>query len=230
MKKFLFSLVFFLGIILLSFPESIAEEASRGNEKADLSYAFGMAIGLDLKQTGLEFNYGTFLRGFREVMEGQSTRISGEEALDIVDAAIEKAMTVQAEENIGKENAFLAANAERPGVYVTSSGLQYEILAEGTGRQPLASDTVKVNYTGYLTDGSVFDSSYEWGEPVEFPLQGVIPGWSEGLMLMHEGGKSRLFIPSALAYGSRGIGNLIPPYSVIIFEVEFLEIINVSPE
>ena len=226
MKKFLLVLFFLGGCILLSFAEGIAEESIRNSEKSDLSYAFGMAVAADLKQTGLEFNYTTFIRGFREVMENQQTLMSREEALEKVDAAIQTAMLAQAQNNLELERAFLLENAARPAVYTTSSGLQYEILLEGEGEQPSIDDFVKVNYVGFLTDGTVFDSSYERGEPEEFPLQGVIPGWSEGLQLMREGGRSRLFVPSKLAYGNRGIPNLIPPNSVIIFEVELLEVFS----
>jgi len=208
-----------------AFAEGIAEEAARGNFKADMSYAFGMAIADDLQQTGLEFNYGAFMRGFRDVMENQETRMSLDVAFDIVDEAIQTAMSNQAEIYYRNEAEFLARNSAKPGINVTNSGLQYEIIAEGSGKQPSIYDTVLVHYTGFLTDGTVFDTSYDGiNEPVEFPLRGVIPGWSEGLQLMREGGKSRFYIPSNLAYGSQGIGGIIPPFSVLVFEVELIEI------
>jgi FKBP-type peptidyl-prolyl cis-trans isomerase len=119
----------------------------------------------------------------------------------------------------------MAENSVKPGVKTTLSGLQYEVLTEGTGAQPELSDFVRVHYRGALLDGVVFDSSYDRDEPVEFPLDGVIPGWSEGLMLMKEGGKSRLYIPARLAYGAQGAGGTIPPNATLIFEVELLEII-----
>jgi FKBP-type peptidyl-prolyl cis-trans isomerase FkpA len=124
----------------------------------------------------------------------------------------------------------MAENSIKPGIKTTISGLQYEVLTEGTGAQPLPSDFVRVHYRGALLDGSVFDSSYDRGEPVEFPLDGVIAGWSEGLLLMKEGGKSRLYIPSRLAYGAQGAGGAIPPNATLIFEVELLEIIPIPED
>jgi FKBP-type peptidyl-prolyl cis-trans isomerase len=210
----------------LCFAEAIAEDVRQNREKADLSYALGVIFASDLKDIGLvDINYSAFIEGFREMIEDQKTRYTLDEAFDMADAAIHVIMTERAEISHRQEAEFFAENGQRPGVYTTSSGLQYEIIVEGTGRQPKATDYVKVHYTGALIDGTVFDNSYG-GEPVEFPLQGVIPGWSEGLMLMHEGGTSRLYIPSALAYGSQGAGGIIPPYSILIFEVEFLEIVD----
>lgn len=121
--------------------------------------------------------------------------------------------------------AFLAENATQPGVKQTSSGLQYVIINLGEGRSPKATDSVKVNYRGTLLNGTEFDSSYKRNEPIEFPLNGVIKGWTEGLQLIKEGGKIKLFIPSNLAYGSRGAGGLIGPDETLIFEVELLKVL-----
>lgn len=123
-----------------------------------------------------------------------------------------------------KGQAFLAENAKKPGVQQTPSGLQYIIVNPGEGRSPKATDTVKVNYRGTLIDGTEFDSSYKRNEPIEFPLNGVIPGWTEGLQLVKEGGKIQLFIPSNLAYGPRGAGGVIGPDETLIFEVELLKV------
>jgi FKBP-type peptidyl-prolyl cis-trans isomerase FkpA len=213
-----------------SYAEGIADEAASGTEKSDISYAFGMAIGSDLKQTGLDFNYAAFTRGFREIIENQETRFTLDEAVEKVQAAFRAAMAKQAEYNREQEVRFLAENSVKPGVVTTMSGLQYEVLTEGTGAQPELSDFVRVHYRGALLDGSVFDSSYERGEPVEFPLDGVISGWSEGLLLMKEGGKSRLYIPARLAYGAQGAGSAIPPNATLIFEVELLAIIPAPEE
>ena len=129
-----------------------------------------------------------------------------------------------AQSALEKGKAFLAENAKQPDVQQTPTGLQYLILTPGEGRSPKASDTVKVNYRGTLLDGTEFDSSYKRNEPIEFPLSGVIRGWTEGLQLCKEGGKIKLFIPSNLAYGPRGAGGDIGPDETLIFEVELLKI------
>lgn len=121
--------------------------------------------------------------------------------------------------------AFLKENGAKPDVKTTASGLQYKVITEGTGKQPTAANTVRVHYRGTLIDGKVFDSSYERGEPIEFPLGAVIKGWTEGLQLMKEGSKYQLFIPSGLAYGPRGAGGVIGPDEALIFEVELLKVL-----
>ena len=126
--------------------------------------------------------------------------------------------------NLEKGQSFLKENASKPGVHTTPSGLQYKIITEGVGKSPKASDTVKVNYRGTTIDGVEFDSSYKRNEPIEFPLSGVIAGWTEGVQLMKEGGKIELFIPSNLAYGSRGAGGVIAPDSTLIFDIELLQV------
>ena len=123
-----------------------------------------------------------------------------------------------------KGHAFLKANASKPGVHTTPSGLQYKILKEGDGKKPAATDTVQVNYRGTLIDGTEFDSSYKRNEPISFPLNGVIPGWTEGVQLIKEGGKIELYIPSNLAYGPRGAGGVIPPDATLVFEIELLKV------
>jgi FKBP-type peptidyl-prolyl cis-trans isomerase len=134
------------------------------------------------------------------------------------------AFAALADENGKKGEAYLAENGAKKGVKTTASGLQYEVLTAGKGKSPKASDTVKVHYRGQLIDGTEFDSSYARNEPVSFPLDGVIPGWTEGLQLMKEGGKGRLVIPSDLAYGPGGMGNAIGPNETLVFEVELLEV------
>jgi FKBP-type peptidyl-prolyl cis-trans isomerase FkpA len=126
--------------------------------------------------------------------------------------------------NLEQGQAFLKANASKPNVKTTSSGLQYLVLQEGKGKSPKATDTVLVHYKGNLLDGTEFDSSYKRNEPISFPLNGVIPGWTEGVQLMKEGGKIRLFIPSNLAYGARGAGGVIPPDATLVFDIELLKV------
>ncbi len=133
--------------------------------------------------------------------------------------------TTMAQSALQTGQAFLAENATQPGVKQTSSGLQYVIINPGEGRSPKATDSVKVNYRGTLLNGTEFDSSYKSNKPIEFPLNGVIKGWTEGLQLIKEGGKIKLFIPSNLAYGSRGAGGLIGPDETLIFEVELLKVL-----
>lgn len=126
--------------------------------------------------------------------------------------------------NLAKGQAFLKENAGKPGVHTTPSGLQYKVITEGHGKSPKATDTVLVHYRGTTIDGTEFDSSYKRNEPISFPLNGVIPGWTEGVQLMKEGGKIQLFIPSNLAYGSRGAGGVIAPDSTLVFDIELLKV------
>ena len=225
MKKILFGIVVFLGAAVFCSAEGIAEEAKNGNEKADMSYAFGMVVASDLSGTGLEFNYDAFIRGLREVMEKKDTKYTMDEAMTKIQSAYTAAQTAKGEQNRAEQEAFLAENGKRPGVVTTASGLQYEVITEGTGAMPGETDTVRVNYRGTTIDGTVFDTTYDRGEPAEVPLDHVIPGWAEGIRLMKEGGKAMLYIPSDLAYGERGAGSAIGPNSALIFEVELLAIV-----
>jgi FKBP-type peptidyl-prolyl cis-trans isomerase len=192
----------------------------------DTSYAFGVALGSDFKQAGLSFNYDALLRGIRDSLEGRETRISLNDAIPLIQAALRDSMARLSEENRQRGVDFLAENAQKPGILTTSSGLQYEIISEGTGPKPRSSDTVSVHYEGTLINGDVFDSSYARNEPTEFLLDDLIPGWTEGIQLMNVGGTYRFFIPSALAYGEQGYGNIIPSNSTLIFRVELLKIVE----
>jgi len=203
------------------------------NEMGKTSYAFGMLIAEDLSDTGLKFDYDEFTSGFRDVMEKRKTVITAEEALEVINGVFIQINARQAEQrqldgekNRAEGEAFLAKNAERPGVELTPSGLQYEVLVEGSGEKPGPGDTVMVHYSGKTIDGTIFDSSYDRGEPLRVPLDMVIAGWSEGLRMTREGSKVKLYIPSNLAYGENGAGRDIGPNQVIIFEVELLGIIR----
>ena len=215
----------FFGAVGFAAARGIAEEAERGNARADMSYAFGMVLADDLMDTGLRFNYDAFIRGFSDVMENRSTLFSMEDAIGKINDAFAASQAEISERNMAEAEAFLAANSERPGVLVTPSGLQFELISEGSGEMPNIADTVLVQYQGTDIHGNVFDSTYESGEPLEIPLDRVIPGWSEGLRMMREGSKARLFIPPNLAYGERGAGGIIAAHAVLIFEVELLAIL-----
>jgi FKBP-type peptidyl-prolyl cis-trans isomerase FkpA len=224
MKKLILGLCLFTAA-LTAYGKGIAEEVNLADERAKTSLAFGLVIGSDLKQTGMRFDYAALAEGLKLSVEGGDAPYTMEEAIGIVQAAFQEAMAKQNEEHKQKELQFLAENGSRDGVLISESGLQYEVISEGSGEKPGETDTVRVHYEGTLTDGTVFDSSYERDESAEFPLDQVIPGWSEGIRLMSIGSTYRFYIPSALAYGSQGVGQVIPPYSTLVFKVELLEIV-----
>ena len=198
--------------------------ADQKTSKKDVSYAFGVAIGKSLKETYVDLDYPSFLNGVKDTMEKDKPKIELQKATEIIQAAITDAMAKKAEDNASKEKTFLAENGKKDGVKTTESGLQYVVLQEGSGVKPKSTDTVKVHYTGTFTDGKTFDSSVERGEPAEFIVEQVIPGWVEALQLMNVGSKYKLFIPSSLAYGAEGAGGVIPPNTPLVFEVELLSI------
>ncbi len=210
-----------------------AQEAASNEEipgDKDLSYAFGLALGTDLKNFGINYDYDEFMKGFKDTIEGLNSRMTLEEAMMKIQLELNAVMEKQMAELMERETAFFAENGVKPGIMTTASGLQYEIITPADGPKPTAEQTVVVNYTGSLTDGTVFDSSYERNQPAEFPLNFVIPGWTEGMQLMSVGSKYRLYVPSNLGYGPQGAGNgLIPPFAPLIFEVELLEIKETDP-
>ena len=159
------------------------------------------------------------------LLEGNQTAISHNEAREIVNKYFEELESKMGAVAIEQGQAFLEENKKGPGVVVLPSGLQYEIIKEGTGKKPKATDQVRCHYEGTLIDGTLFDSSIQRGEPAVFGVNQVIPGWVEALQLMPEGSKWKLYIPSELAYGARGAGEMIPPHSTLIFEVELLEVL-----
>jgi FKBP-type peptidyl-prolyl cis-trans isomerase len=214
----------FFGSLVFCAAAGISEEARRGNERADMSYAFGMLVASDLIETGLQFNYDAFIRGFRDAMENEPTRFTMDEAMAVINSAFLASMAELRQRNMALGEAFLAENSRRPEVIVTPTGLQYEVVLEGTGDRPGPMDIVLVHYQGRTIDGVVFDTTFERGIPVEIPLDRVIPGWAEGLRMMREGGRSIFYIPPNLAYGENGAGPLIGPNAVIVFEVQLFEI------
>ncbi|MBQ0019273.1 MAG: FKBP-type peptidyl-prolyl cis-trans isomerase [Bacteroidales bacterium] len=191
-----------------------------------ISYALGLGIGHQLKSMHIDsFNIDDFARSIKEIMADQPTEMTALEAQQMLNEYFENKAKEEAQEAIAVGAAFLKENGEREGVTTTKSGLQYEVLTEGTGKSPKASDKVRCHYEGKLLDGSVFDSSYQRGEPADFGLNQVIAGWTEGVQLMKEGAKFRFFIPYLLAYGERGAGSSIPPYSTLIFDVELIKVL-----
>ena len=212
--------------VVLAIALAIALPLSAQTEPAapagDPSYALGMLLAGNIKSAGLTINYDVFLAGMKDILEGSGGQLTEAQAQAVVQAAVQAASARKADESQARGLAFLAANRDRPGVKVTASGLQYEVLTPGTGAMPVASDTVTVNYEGRLIDGTVFDSSYARGEPTTFRLDEVIPGWTEGVQLMPAGSKYRFYMPSELAYGARGAGGVIGPNEVLIFDVELI--------
>jgi FKBP-type peptidyl-prolyl cis-trans isomerase len=190
----------------------------------DASYALGMDVASSFKQNSVRPDYDAFTQGFKDILQDRKARFTEDEARGKLQEAFLAIMEKQNESLRQAEIDFLAENSKKAGITVTASGLQYEVVTEGTGAKPGPDDMVQVNYEGTLTNGTVFDSSFARGEPVEFPLSGVIPGWTEGLQLMGEGARYRFVIPSDLAYGPQG-NSSIPPYSPLIFEVELIAII-----
>jgi len=225
MKNTFVIFCFFFSVVAI-YPRAIREDANLSDEKMKTSYAFGMVVGADLLRTGFEIDYAAFADGLRDAMEERETGIDKDEAVEIVQNAFESALNRQAAEAQAKEAEFLTENASREGINVTESGLQYELIEEGSGPKPAADDTVLVHYEGALSNGTVFDSSYGQQSPEKIPLNRVISGWAEGIQLMNVGSKFRLFIPSNLAYGEYGAGQAIPPYSTLIFDVELLDIVT----
>lgn len=191
-------------------------------------YGIGLQIGQQLAGSGMEVEAEAVARGIFDVLNNNPPAIDINEVTKALQELGQRAEAAQAEafKALEAENqAFLEENKKAAGVIVTDSGLQYEILTEGNGAKPTAESTVRVHYTGSLIDGTVFDSSVKRGTPAEFPVGGVIKGWTEALQLMPVGSKWRLTIPHNLAYGERGAGASIPPFATLVFEVELLDIL-----
>lgn len=199
-----------------------------------LSYALGLNMGLQFQNMNLagKLAIDDFAAAVADILQGREPKIPVDEAQVILSDFFDNLEKEQqaAAEQAGKAakadgEKFLADNAKKPGVIVTPSGLQYEVINEGTGRQPKATDTVRCHYHGTLINGTVFDSSYQRNAPADFGLNQVIPGWTEGVQLMKEGAKYRFYLPYNLAYGEHGAGNAIPPYAALIFDVELIKVL-----
>ena len=213
-------------------PPAPAEPPTMTPElKSKASYLIGQNFGMTIKVQGVDIDPDQLIQGFRDALGGAESKVPEAEANRVMadfqacfEAEMESKFRAQAAKNIEQGRDFLAANAAKPGVQTTASGLQIQTVQAGTGASPTPEDTVKVNYRGMLIDGTEFDSSYKRNEPMEFPLGRVIPGWIEGLQLMKVGGKARLVIPSDLAYGETGSGDAIGPNAVLIFDIELLNV------
>lgn len=198
-----------------------------------LSYALGLDIGRQLAQMGAEdLNIDDFSQAIKDILTGKEPQVSDQEAQKLVTTFFEEqeakqraAAAEKYKDNKEKGEAWLANKAMEEGVVALPSGLLYQVLNEGSGKKPTASDTVECHYEGRLIDGTVFDSSYKRGESATFPLNGVIAGWTEGVQLMSEGAKYRFFIPYQLAYGERGAGQAIPPFAALVFDVELIKVL-----
>jgi len=192
-----------------------------------ISYALGLSIGNNFQSSGIEISdYDDFLRGIKHVLNDEAPEIDYEEAKQIIDDYFMELQGEKSDLNKKAGEEFLAINKEKAGIVALPSGMQYQVMRAGTGSKPKATDSVKCHYHGTLIDGTVFDSSYQRGEPAVFGVSQVISGWVEALQLMEVGAKWRLFIPSNLAYGEQGAGNLIEPNSTLIFDVELIDIVK----
>ncbi|AYA36461.1 FKBP-type peptidyl-prolyl cis-trans isomerase [Hymenobacter oligotrophus] len=202
--------------------------------KQQISYIIGRDLARNFAQQGLDLDIETLAQSLKEALSGQQSRLSPQQ-MQAAMQQFQQQMAEQepqggggqsAEQNKEEGAAFLAQNKNKAGVQTLPSGLQYEVLQEGSGKKPSLKSSVTTHYHGTLIDGTVFDSSYERGQPATFPVNGVIAGWTEALQLMSEGAKYRLYIPSELAYGTRGAGSDIGPNATLIFDVELLKVNN----
>ena len=212
------------------------QSAKTGNTKLEtltqkVSYSVGYDIARNFKENDFELLLDVVVEGARDAQQGKDARISLEERGKVMQEfqkvlmeKRQKKMKAMAEKNVATGKKFLEENAKKEGVVTLKSGLQYKVIKEGKGKKPKASDVVRVNYRGTLIDGTQFDSSYDRGKPAEFPVDRVIAGWTEALQLMPVGSKWQLFVPPNLAYGERGAGKVIEPNSVLVFEIELLDV------
>src|SRR5690606_19769195 len=195
------------------------------NRADSVAYAFGASIARDLKRTGIEqINASALAQAVTDIFAGREANFNEVEERELIMDAISAAREKMDAQLKQKADAFMESNKAKPGIFTTESGLQYEVIREGTGNKPSLTDTVTVHYKGQLSDGKVFDSSYDRGEPATFTLDRVIEGWQEGIQLMPQGAQYRIYIPYNLGYGERGAGQDIPPYSALIFDVELISV------
>lgn len=189
------------------------------------SYSFGSTMATSMKNDGLtSLNYELLVKGLKDAFAGNTLLINREKSQQAINNLFNTVSKQKFGPAIAEGKAFLENNKKQTGIVETASGLQYQVLTKGTGAKPVATDTVLVHYKGTLLNGKQFDSSYDRNEPLSLPLNGVIAGWTEGVQLMQKGSKYKFFVPYNLAYGERGAGQDIPPYSTLVFEIELLKI------
>lgn len=224
-------LVLLLPFLSLATDQDKASVAQLNSFAEKISYILGQEIGHSFKESPVEIDLDIFIQGINDSLKGRKSPLDADETNQIkqefsrqVQESRQTQMAALSEKNRADAEAFLAANKNKEGVVTTKSGLQYKVLKQGNGPKPQKQDRVSVHYRGTLLDGTEFDSSYKRDKPATFQVSGVIPGWTEALQLMNVGSKYRLFIPSDLAYGSRGAGRKIGPNSMLIFDVELLNI------
>jgi FKBP-type peptidyl-prolyl cis-trans isomerase FklB len=219
--------LFILGIAatLVACNQENYTNAELTTQMDSVSYSLGISVANNLKNSGFEsIETDAMSSAFNDVFSGKEERITEEDANLLIQEYFLALSEKKSQEATAEGSSFLVENAKKEGVITTSSGLQYEIITNGTGATPTETDKVTVHYHGTLIDGTVFDSSVDRGQPATFPVNGVIPGWVEALQLMNVGSKYKLYIPSDLAYGERGAGGSIGPNATLIFEVELLSI------
>lgn len=218
--------IFALAIIVSSCGQKVPSNINLENNLDSVSYALGADVGNSLKNANCEtLDYEAFIKGLDDRLTGKEIKVKDEMIRELINKYFTELRNKSITKNLEEGQKFLEENKKRDGVVTTESGLQYEILTEGTGKQPTDSSIVVTHYRGTLIDGTQFDSSYDRGNPAEFPLNGVIRGWTEGLQLMKEGGKYKFYIPTELGYGMNvRAGGKIQPNMALIFEVELIEV------
>lgn len=228
MKKIVVALFIFMSLManLSAQVQETPKDISLKNAVDSLSYSFGLLIGNNIQTQGVkELNHDLFVKGFNSGFANEQPVMKIEDANTYVQDYFNKQIAEEANMNLQKSAEFLVANQTKEGVVTLPDGLQYKVLEPGEGNPPLATDQVKVDYTGTFIDGKVFDSSIERNEPIVFAVNQVIPGWTEALQLMKPGAKWMLYVPPSLAYGEKGAGGVIGPNQALIFEVHLIEVI-----
>jgi FKBP-type peptidyl-prolyl cis-trans isomerase FklB len=209
-----------------------AAESGLETDKEKMSYVMGFQVGSQLVQQGYDVDVKALSMAIEDALNGKEPRLSEAQAREVMERQQKRLAETQQKQgtvNAEKGKAYLAANKEKSGVTTLDNGLQYKVITAGTGKKPKETDNVTVHYRGTLIDGTEFDSSYGRGEPASFPVNRVIPGWTQALQLMSEGAKWQVFIPSDLAYGERGAGAKIGPNATLVFDIELIKVNDAAP-